>query len=88
VGKRRIACLRWTSARRTWTSRDGIGTLAAPTIGAFSNGRGEFYDQVTLNGRAILVRFVISDITPTSANFEQSFSSDGGKTWEVNWSAN
>jgi hypothetical protein len=39
------------------------------------------------NGRAILVRFVISDITPTSCHFEQSFSEDGGKTWEVNWIA-
>jgi len=41
-------------------------------------------DQETLNGRAILVRFVISDVTPNSAHFEQSFSEDGGKTWEVN----
>ncbi len=68
-------------------SNSRVGTLATPTIGAFSNGRGEFYDQETLNGRAILVRFVISDITPISAHFEQSFSSDGGKTWEVNWIA-
>jgi hypothetical protein len=33
------------------------------------------------------VRFVISDVTPDSAHFEQSFSNDGGKTWEVNWIA-
>ena len=63
------------------------GTLAQPSIGEFKNGRGEFYNQDTFNGRAILVRFVISDITPTSARFEQSFSDDGGKTWEVNWIA-
>ena len=63
------------------------GTMSEPTIGEFKNGRGEFYDQETLNGRAILVRFVISDITPTSCRFEQSFSDDGGKTWEVNWIA-
>ena len=24
-------------------------------------------------------------ITPKTAHFEQSFSDDGGKTWEVNW---
>lgn len=63
------------------------GTLTTPSIGEFKDGRGEFYNQDTYNGRAILVRFVISDITPTSCRFEQSFSDDGGKTWEVNWIA-
>ena len=61
------------------------GTLTQPTIGEFRNGRGEFYDQEPINGRATLVRFVISDITPDSCHFEQAFSDDGGKTWEVNW---
>jgi hypothetical protein len=65
----------------------GAGALSTPTVGRFQNGRGEFYDQETFNGRAILVRFVISDITPRSCRFEQSFSADGGKTWEVNWIA-
>jgi len=63
------------------------GTMSQPTIGEFKNGRGEFFDQETLNGRAIYVRFVISDITPDSCHFEQAFSDDGGKTWEVNWIA-
>jgi hypothetical protein len=63
------------------------GVLGQPTVGEFKNGRGEFYDQETLNGRAILVRFVISDITPDSCRFEQAFSDDGGKSWEVNWIA-
>jgi hypothetical protein len=63
------------------------GALGAPTIGEFKNGRGEFFDTEPSgpNGRSILVRFVWSDITPNSAHFEQSFSDDGGKTWEVNW---
>jgi hypothetical protein len=56
-----------------------------PTIGSFKNGRGEFYDQEYFEGRSILVRYMWSDITPTSARFEQSFSEDGGKTWEPNW---
>jgi hypothetical protein len=63
------------------------GTLSQPTIGEFKNGRGEFFDQETVNGRAIFVRFVISDITSDSCRFEQAFSEDGGKTWEVNWIA-
>lgn len=63
------------------------GSLSQPTIGEFTNGRGEFFDQEALNGRAILVRFVISDITANSCHFEQAFSDDGGATWEVNWRA-
>ena len=63
------------------------GTLGPPTVGGFRDGRGEFYAQESLDGRAILVRFVISDITADSARFEQAFSPDGGKTWEVNWIA-
>ena len=61
--------------------------LVPPAIGEFKNGRGEFYNQDTLNGRSILVRFIISDITANSCRFEQAFSDDGGKTWEVNWIA-
>jgi hypothetical protein len=63
------------------------GILNVPTIGRFKDGRGEFYSQETLNGRAIFVRFVISDITADSCRFEQAFSDDGGRTWEVNWIA-
>lgn len=63
------------------------GTLSPPSIGGFKNGRGEFYSQETLDGRAILVRFVISDIGADSCRFEQAYSQDGGKTWEVNWIA-
>jgi hypothetical protein len=75
---------------RQWSlnfARSNAGTLSQPMIGEFKNGRGEFYDQEMLDGRAILVRFIISDITPKSAHFEQAFSDDGGKTWEVNWIA-
>jgi hypothetical protein len=63
------------------------GTLSQPTIGEFKDGRGEFFDQETVHGRAVLVRFVIADITANSCRFEQAFSADGGKTWEVNWMA-
>jgi hypothetical protein len=64
-----------------------VGSLSQPTIGEFKNGHGEFFDQETLDGRVILVRFVVSDITPSSCRFEQAFSDDGGKSWEINWVA-
>jgi len=61
------------------------GTLVVPQIGEFKNGRGEFYAQDTFNGKAIFVRFIWSNTDTNMPHFEQSFSEDGGKTWEVNW---
>jgi hypothetical protein len=58
-----------------------------PTIGEFKDGRGEFYDTEPIDGRQVLVRYVWSDITSKSGHFEQSYSADGGKTWEANWIA-
>jgi hypothetical protein len=63
----------------------GLGQPIQPMVGEFKNGRGEFYDQELWKGRSVYVRFVWSGITPNSAHFEQSYSDDGGKTWEVNW---
>jgi len=68
-------------------SASSDGTLGQPMFGGFKNGRGEFFDQEPFKGRMILVRQVWSDITPTSHHFEQSFSDDGGKTWEKNFVA-
>ncbi len=71
----------------TWANaRDGVPDRAT-MFGGFTDGRGEFFGQDSLDGRAILVRFVFSDIMPTAFRFEQAFSADGGKTWEVNWKA-
>ena len=62
------------------------GTLdTPPVVGEFRGGRGELYNQQTWNGRVILVRYVWLNISPKSSRMEQSFSPDGGKTWEVNW---
>ena len=63
------------------------GLLTRPQFGAFQGGRGEFYGLEDLDGRAVLVRFVISEVGRDSARFEQAFSADGGKTWETNWIA-
>lgn len=91
AGRLHVLSLRlYNPQTRQWSlntanSRDGI--LSVPTTGEFKNGRGEFYDQEPFNGRIILVRNVWSEITPNSCRFEQAFSGDGGKTWEVNWIA-
>ena len=62
------------------------GTLdLPPVVGQFTGTRGEFYDQEQYKGRTILVRYMWLNISPKSARMEQSFSPDGGKTWETNW---
>ncbi|MEO5820359.1 MAG: hypothetical protein ABIT71_07605 [Vicinamibacteraceae bacterium] len=82
----------YNPANQTWSiywANAANGTISMPpTVGRWTDGRGEFYDHEELNGRWILVRFTWSDITPTSAHFEQAFSVDGGKTWEANWISN
>lgn len=75
---------------RQWTLnfaniRDG--QLTVPMVGKFVDGRGEFYAQDTLDGRAILTRFLISKVDDDIWRFEQAFSPDWGRSWEVNWIA-
>ena len=65
-------------------SKNGVMDTS-PQVGQFKNGRGEFYGTDTLNGKLIYVRFVWTNTNTSSPHFEQSYSDDGGKTWEVNW---
>jgi len=68
-----------------WTTV-GSGTLDfPPMVGSFRDGRGEFYNQESFEGRSIFVRFVWSEIAANSCRWEQAFSADGGRSWEPNW---
>jgi hypothetical protein len=68
-----------------WADSKNGSMDASPQIGQFKGGRGEFYGVDSYNGRAVYVRFVWTNITSAAPHFEQSYSDDGGKTWEVNW---
>ena len=69
-----------------WANASNGVLSLPPTVGRFTDeGNGAFYDEEEIDGRRILVRYLWTDITPTSAHFEQSFSPDGGATWEPNW---
>ncbi|HLT91146.1 MAG TPA: hypothetical protein VKZ85_09400 [Woeseiaceae bacterium] len=63
------------------------GALTPPVTGRFVDGRGEFFGTETVDGREVLVRFVISPVSSTEWRYEQAFSADGGATWETNWIA-
>lgn len=74
--------------KRQWSiywvnSRDGI--LFPPVVGGFTGDRGEFYGDDEDDGRKVKVRFVWTKRGPDAARWEQSFSYDGGQTWETNW---
>ena len=75
---------------RQWSmnfANSASGTLNPPMVGAFENGRGELISPDTLDGRAILVRAVWSDFTPTSHTYQEFYSADGGRSWELEFTA-
>jgi hypothetical protein len=69
--------------RLYWANKK-VGVLDPPQVGEFKDGVGEFFAVDTINNKTILIRFRWTNMT-TTPHFEQSFSDDGGRTWEVNW---
>lgn len=67
---------------RLYWANSKDGAIFVPQIGEFKGDTGEFYGTDIVNGKYIYVRFIW---WPKTMHFEQSFSDDGGKTWEVNW---
>jgi hypothetical protein len=59
--------------------------LDPPVLGRIEADTGTFIGKDTLRGRPVVVRFRWFDIHSKRPNWEQAFSPDGGKTWEVNW---
>lgn len=66
-----------------WADNAHPGILQPPMTGSFDGERGTFFGEESVDGRKVLCRF---DWTGGAApSWEQSFSDDGGKTWETNW---
>ena len=68
-----------------WANGKAGAFSMPPTVGRFSNGRGEFYDHEQISGKPTFVRFIWQVQSPTQCHWEQAFSTDEGKTWETNW---
>lgn len=73
---------------RNWTvywvnSRDG--RLQPPVRGRWVDGVSRLYGDDTHEGKPVRATYQWSDVTPSSARWEQAFSTDGEQTWETNW---
>lgn len=59
--------------------------LQPPVHGRFENGIGTFTGSDQFEGRPIEVVFRWEDVDSAHPRWSQSFSDDGGVTWEKNW---
>ncbi|MGW5667125.1 hypothetical protein [Micromonospora sp. NPDC003776] len=70
-----------------WASST-TGLAMPPNVGRFDDtGVGTFLCEERYKGTPIVCRYRWSEITGTSARWDQAFSTDGGSTWETNWVA-
>lgn len=76
-----LSARRWTIH---WTTSN-TGCLFEPVHGGFSDGRGEFYGTDVCEDRPVLARYLWLDCGSAHPRWEQAFSTDGGGTWETNW---
>ena len=63
------------------------GQLTSPIWGKVRDGTATFEGEDTLGDKPIRVRFVVTRQGRDAFRFEQSFSADAGRTWELNWIA-
>ena len=74
--------------KRTWSdawvgARDGV--LQLPSHGKFEGGVGTWESPDTYDGQPILARGVWRKVSADVVIWEQWFSRDDGKSWELNW---
>lgn len=61
-----------------------VGVLDVPVVGSFDGNIGTFYCKDTYKGKAIVVAFVWDKTDAEHPVWCQAFTTDNGKTWEVN----
>lgn len=68
-----------------WIDGREPATIDVPVRGRFAHGVGTFLGHATFKGRPIVMRFRWQDLHGARPWWEQAFSADDGRTWEVNW---
>ena len=71
-----------------WLDDRNPHTLDVPVIGRFEGGIGSFYADDSIEGSQVRIRFLWTRTDTPSPRWEQAMSSDGGNTWETNWTMN
>lgn len=68
-----------------WLDSRSPHSLDVPLIGRFEDGIGAFYATDSLNSTPVHVRFLWLQTDTASPRWEQAMSTDGGESWETNW---
>ncbi|MEZ5779531.1 MAG: DUF1579 domain-containing protein [Paracoccaceae bacterium] len=68
-----------------WLSTHDPHRLDVPVIGRFENGVGSFFADEQIDGKPVRVRFLWLRTDTATPRWEQAMSTDGGETWETNW---
>lgn len=68
-----------------WASTTAPGRLDPPVKGRWSGTHGVFEGSDTVAGKPVEVRYDWDAFDADTAQWEQSFSFDGGQTWVRNW---
>jgi hypothetical protein len=68
-----------------WLDGRTAGKLDPPVRGAFSASEGEFQGPDVYQGTPVTVRFRWHDIHGNRPHWDQAFSADSGRNWEINW---
>ena len=68
-----------------WLDGRGPMTIDSPMLGRFEGDEGVFDGTDTLRGKPVDTRYHWQDIHSARPHWQQSFSADGGKSWEMNF---
>lgn len=72
---------------KTWAIYDAHNPhkkVEAPMFGSFHGGLGIFIGYDRIDGVDVVVRYIWTQ-DPVHPRFQQEFSNDGGKSWEIDW---
>jgi hypothetical protein len=86
---RAIAIRSYDTATKTWAiwwlSATAPHQLDKPVVGRFDAGVGSFFAEDVVNGTPVTTRFLWLKTDTSEPRWEQAMSTDGGSTWETNW---